>query len=85
MRLMLKSRPLSESALVKSEAQWRMDNNVIGRPVWNTTLLTDDKRSKRRGMAMAILDEWCEGSPDWRTLYVSVATLKSILHLIGTW
>ena len=83
MRLMLKRRPLSESAVVKSETQWRMDNNVIERPVWNRMFLTDDKRSKRRGMA--ILDEGCEGFPDWRTLYVSVATLKSILHLIGTW
>ena len=57
---MLKRRPLSESAVVKSEAQWRMNNNVIGRPVWNRMFLTDDKRSKRRGMAMAILDERCD-------------------------
>ena len=51
MRRMLK-RPLSESAVVKSEAQWSMDDNVVGRPVWNRTflILTDDERSKWRGM-----------------------------------
>ena len=83
---MLKRRPLSESAVVKSEAQWSMDDNVIGRPLWNRTflILTDDERSKRRGIAMAILDERYEGSPDWRSLYVSIAILKSILHLIGS-
>ena len=70
---------------VESEAQWSMDDNVIGRPVWNRMflILTDDERSKRRGMAMAILDERCEGLSDWRITYVSVATLKSVFHLIG--
>ena len=43
-----------------------------------------DERSERRQIAMAILDERYEGSPDLRTLYVSVATLKWILHLIGS-
>ena len=73
------------SPVVESKAQWRMDDNVIGRPVWNRMflILTDDERSKRRGIAMAIIDERYEGSPNWRTIYVSVATLKSILHLIG--
>ena len=85
-RRVLKHRPLSESAVIKSEAQWSMDDNVIGRPVSNRTflILTDDERSRRRGMAMAILDERYEGSPDWRTLYVSVATFKSILHLFDS-
>ena len=48
MRRVLKRRPLSESAVVKSEAQWSMDNNVIGRPVSNITflILTDDECSK---------------------------------------
>ena len=80
MRRVLKRRPLSESAVVKSEARWSKDNNVIGRPLWNL-ILTDDECSKRQGMAM--LDERYEGSLDWRTLYVSVATLESILHLIA--
>ena len=56
MRRMLKRRPLSESAVIKSEVQWRLNDNVIGRPVLNRTFFIDDKRSKRRGMAMAILD-----------------------------
>ena len=75
-------RPLRESAVVKSEAQWSMDDNVIVRPIWNRTflILTDDERIKWRGMTMAILDVRYEGSPDLRTLYVNVATLKSILH-----
>ena len=86
MRRMLKSRPLSESAVVQSETQWSMDDNFIGSPVWSRTILilTDDERSKRRRMAMALLDERYEGSHDWRTLYVSVAILKSILNLIGS-
>ena len=46
--------------------------------------VSDDDRSERRGITMAILDEKYEGYTDWRTLYVSVATLKSILHLIGS-
>ena len=33
------------------------------------------------GITMAILDENYEGSPDWRTLYISVATFKSIFSI----
>ena len=44
----------------------------------------DDERSEWCGIAMTILDERYEGSPDWRILYVSIATLKLIFHLIGS-
>ena len=40
-----------------------------------------DDRSDRLGTAIAIFDERYDGSPDSRTLYVRVATLKLILHL----
>ena len=43
-----------------------------------------DDRSDRFGTAITIFDERYDGSPDSRTLYVSVATLTLILHLIGS-
>ena len=43
-----------------------------------------DDRSDRLGTAIAIFDERYDSSPDSRTLYVSVATLKLILHLIDS-
>ena len=43
-----------------------------------------DERSDRLGTAIAIFDERYDGSPDSRILYVSVATLKLILHLTGS-
>ena len=46
--------------------------------------VSDKERNERRETVMAILDKRYDGSPDWRTLYVSIATLKSILHLIGS-
>ena len=63
MRCVLKRRPLSDSSVVNSEAQWSMDNNVIGRSDCNITflILTDDEYSKRRGMAMGdIKVPWIE-------------------------
>ena len=46
--------------------------------------VSSDDRSDRLGTAIAIFDERYDGSPDSRTLYVSVATLKLILHLTGS-
>ena len=43
-----------------------------------------DDRSDVLGTAKAIYDERYDGSPNASTLYVSVATLKLILHLIGS-
>ena len=43
-----------------------------------------DDLSDRLATAIAILDERYDGSPDSRTLYVSVATLKLLLRLIGS-
>ena len=46
--------------------------------------VSSDDRSDRVATAIAIFDERYDGSPDSRTLYVSVATLKMILHLTGS-
>ena len=43
-----------------------------------------DDRTDRRGTAVAIFDERYDVSPDSRTLYVSVATLKLILQFTGS-
>ena len=40
-----------------------------------------DERSARRGASVLIIDVRCDGSPDCRTLYVSVVTLKFMWYL----
>ena len=49
----------------------------------NRRVSADDRRD-RLATVIAIFDERYDGSPDSRTLYVSVATLKLILHLTGS-
>ena len=53
---------------------------------WKTTnrRVSADDRSDRLATAITIFDERYDDSPDSRTLYVSVATLKLILHLKGS-